>query len=160
MQWDVTMAPSNQWNAVPDKHRNHADDELVDRLLVEEGPDELTAAHQPDILAGLFAKAAHEWADGAVHKFHSWWGVGRWRLMREHDGAASRVELCSQFQAHLIRLSANNRRVNRLRELVHTVEAGGSGSGCQPPEIPVRSCDITVGAGRDVDDDVAALRHE
>ena len=64
----VTAAPRYQWNPIPDKHWGHTDDELVDRLLVKKGGDELATAHQPDILAWLFSKTAHEWSDCTVHE--------------------------------------------------------------------------------------------
>src|SRR6267143_2102756 len=54
----VAVTPRDEWNAVPNEHRDDTDDELVDRPLVEKGRDELTAAHQPDVLAGLLSKAA------------------------------------------------------------------------------------------------------
>lgn len=60
-----------QWNAIPNKHWGHGDDELVDRLLVEKRSNELAAAHQPDILARLLSKTAYEWTDCSVHELHS-----------------------------------------------------------------------------------------
>jgi len=80
IQGHVTMTPSYQWNAIPDKYWGNADDELVDRLRVKKRGDELAAAHQPDILARLLSKTAHEWANCIVHEFHAWRGV-RWRRM-------------------------------------------------------------------------------
>src|SRR5215212_8955503 len=63
VQRRVTVTPRDQWNAISDEHWNHTDDELVDRLLVEKGGDELPAAHQPDILARMLSKAADEGPD-------------------------------------------------------------------------------------------------
>lgn len=40
------------------------------------------------------------------------------------------------------------------------IETFGLGAGRQPFEVTVRTRDVAVRAGRDVDDDVAALRHE
>jgi len=71
IQGYVTVTPRYQWNAIPNKHRGHTDYELVDRLLVEKGGDELAAAHQPDILAWLLSKTAHECADRTVHELHA-----------------------------------------------------------------------------------------
>src|SRR5205809_4566960 len=56
LQGHVAVTPRDQWNAIPDEHRDHTDDELVDRALVEEGGDEPASAHQPDVLAGLFRR--------------------------------------------------------------------------------------------------------
>jgi len=67
----VAVTPRYEWNAIPNEHRDHTDDELVNRVFVKKGGDELTAAHQPDVLAGLLPKTAHEWADGTVHELHT-----------------------------------------------------------------------------------------
>src|SRR5260370_36789242 len=71
IQGHVAVTSRYQWNAIPNEHWGHTDDELVDRLLVKKGGDELAAAHQPDILAGLLSKTAHEWADCTVHELHA-----------------------------------------------------------------------------------------
>jgi hypothetical protein len=71
IQRDVAVTSRYQWNAIPNKHWDHTDDELVDRVLVEKGGDELAAAHQPDILARVLSKTAHEWADCAAHELHA-----------------------------------------------------------------------------------------
>src|SRR2546430_6289101 len=83
IQGHVTVTPRYQWNAIPNKHWGHTDDELIDRLLVKKGGDDLAAAHQPDVLARLLSKTAHEWTDGTVHELHAWRGVGWWRMTRE-----------------------------------------------------------------------------
>src|SRR5881628_725933 len=62
LQRDVAVAPGYQWDALSNKHWCHTDDELVDRFFVKKGSDDVPTAHQPDILAGLRAKAAYEWA--------------------------------------------------------------------------------------------------
>src|SRR5689334_4717326 len=51
------MSRCNKWNALPDERRHDADNELVNRALVKEGPDDLTSAHHPDVLASLLAEA-------------------------------------------------------------------------------------------------------
>src|SRR5206468_6835760 len=67
-QGHVAVTPRDEWNAIANEHRDHPDDELVDRVLVEKRGDELTAAHQPDVLARLLSKTAHERADRTVHE--------------------------------------------------------------------------------------------
>src|SRR5256885_8014632 len=67
----VTVASRDERNAVPDEDRHDADDELVDRLGVEKGGNDLAAAHQPDVLTGPFAKSPNECGDVAVHEFHA-----------------------------------------------------------------------------------------
>jgi len=71
IQGHVPVTSRYQWSAIPNKHRDHTDDELVDRVLVKKGGDELAAAHQPDILSRLLSQAAHEWADCAAHELHA-----------------------------------------------------------------------------------------
>ena len=51
------MPRCNEGNAFPDERRHDGDDELVNRVLVKEGPDDLTSAHHPDVLANLLAEA-------------------------------------------------------------------------------------------------------
>jgi hypothetical protein len=71
LQGYVTVTPRDQWNAIPNKHGGHTDDERVDRVRVKKGGDELVAAHQPDILARLLSKTAYERADCTVHELHA-----------------------------------------------------------------------------------------
>ena len=68
LQGYVAVATCDQGDAVSDEYRDDADDEFVDCALVEKGGDEVAAAHQPDVLAGLLSKAAHERADGLAHE--------------------------------------------------------------------------------------------
>src|SRR5512140_3503330 len=78
----------------------------------------------------------------------------------EDDGSMLRVELRPHAQAHLVGLPAQQLRVDRPHEGVHAIEAFGRWARHQPFEITVRTRDVTIRAGRDVDDDVSALRHE
>src|SRR5262249_26558648 len=71
LQGYVTVTPGYQWNPVSNKHWGYTDDELVDRVLVKKGGDELAAAHQPDILAGMLSKTAYEWAYCTLHELHA-----------------------------------------------------------------------------------------
>src|ERR1700737_3049528 len=78
----------------------------------------------------------------------------------EDDGRTPRVELRPHAKAHLVGLPAKQLRVDRPHEGVHAVETFWRGAGRKPLEITVRTRDVTVGAGCDVDDDISALRHE
>jgi len=71
LQGHMTVTPCYQWDAIPDKHGGHTDDELVDRVLVKKGGDELAAAHQPDILTRMLSKTAYEWAYCTLHELHA-----------------------------------------------------------------------------------------
>src|SRR5512143_3832585 len=93
LQGYVTVTSRDQWDAVADEQRYDTDDELVDRLLVEKGRDEVAAAHQPDVLAGLLSKSAYVGPDRIVHELHARRDIG-WRPMtREDDARTLRVEL-------------------------------------------------------------------
>src|ERR1700693_1584315 len=78
----------------------------------------------------------------------------------EDDGPTLRVELRSHVQAYVVGLPAQQHRVDRLHEGVHSVETFGSRAGRQPFEVTIWTRDVAVGAGCDVDDDVSALPHE
>ena len=70
-QRDVKVTSRYERNAISDKYRNDADDELVDGLRVKKRSDDLAGAHQPDILTRLLSKTAHEWADCIIHELHA-----------------------------------------------------------------------------------------
>src|SRR5438034_1867812 len=106
IQGHVTMTPRYQWDAVPKENGGHTDDELVDRLRVKKRGNDLATAHQPDILARLLSKTAHEWANCTVHELHAWRGVGWSRMTGEDDVPILRVELRPHVQAHLVGLPA------------------------------------------------------
>src|SRR5436190_103761 len=78
----------------------------------------------------------------------------------ENDAPTLCIELRPHPQAHLVGLPAKQLRVNRLHEGVHAIETLWCRAGRQPFEIAVGTRDITVRAGRDVDDDSARLGHE
>src|SRR6267142_5581341 len=78
----------------------------------------------------------------------------------EDDGPTLRIELRPQAQAHLVGLPAKQLRVDRPHEGAHAIETFGLGAGRQPFEVTVRTRDVAVRAGADVDEDVSALRHE
>jgi len=71
-----------------------------------------------------------------------------------------RVERRPHAQAHLVGLPAKQLGVDRPHEGAHAIRTSGRGAGRQPFEVPVRTRDVAVRAGCDVDNDVSALRHE
>jgi len=160
LQGDVTVATTYEWNAVSDKDRNYTDDELVDRILVKKGGDELAASHQPDVLSGLLAKPAYERADWTIHEFHAWRHIDWRSLAGKDDVTIIRAELCSHAQARFISFPAQQLRIDRLHEGLHAIEAFGSRARRQPFNITVRTRDVTIRAGCDVDDDFSAFCHE
>src|SRR5258706_14693291 len=102
--------PGYERNAIPDEHRDHADDELVDRVFVKKRGDELAASHQPDVLAGELSKTAHERADWTLHELHAGRGVGWRRVAGEHDVPALPGGRPPQAQARPARLPAKYMR--------------------------------------------------
>src|SRR5436190_18609906 len=61
LQWHVTVTSCYQRNPISNEHGDYTHDEFVDRSIVEKGGDEITAPHQPDVLARLLSKTPHEW---------------------------------------------------------------------------------------------------
>src|SRR5260370_41166587 len=53
----LTMPRGKKGNTLPDEGWHDGDDELVNRGLVQEGPDDLASAHHPDVLASWRAEA-------------------------------------------------------------------------------------------------------
>src|SRR6476660_3826328 len=78
----------------------------------------------------------------------------------EDDIPSRRVELRPHAQGPLVGLPAKQLRVDRPHEGAHAIETFGLGAGRQPFEVTVRTRDVAVGAGSDVDDDVSVLSHE
>src|SRR5215469_11797942 len=53
----LTMPRCKKGNTFPNEGWHDGDDELVNRGLVQEGPDDLASAHHPDVLPSLLAEA-------------------------------------------------------------------------------------------------------
>src|SRR5437588_13071039 len=78
----------------------------------------------------------------------------------ENDVPTLWFKLRPHLQAHVVGLPAKHLRINRPHEGVHAIETFWCRAGREPLEVAVGTRDIAVGAGRDVDDDSATLRHE
>jgi len=91
------MTGCNEGNAFPDQCRHDGDDELVDRVLVKEGPDDLTSAHHPDVLASLLAQAFGKAPDRLLDELDTSRHGCRGRLAREHIVQV----ICTEARAHL-----------------------------------------------------------
>src|SRR5215472_9495912 len=90
------MPRCNEGNAFPDECRHDRDDELVNRALVKEGPDDLTSAHHPDLLASLLVKAFNKGPDRLCDKLHAERHGYRGWLAREHIVHV----ICGEARAH------------------------------------------------------------
>src|SRR5215510_10328501 len=102
----MAVTSGDQRNTVSDEDRSHTDGEFIDRLRVQKRGDEVTASHQPDILARFLAQTAHERADRLAYELHPRRGVGRRRMAREDDGPAFTSAPRSDTQARLVGLPA------------------------------------------------------
>jgi hypothetical protein len=160
LQGRMAVTALDQWDALSNEDWDHTDNKLVDRLLVKKGGDDLPAAHQPDILAGLLSETVHEWTYGFVHEVYSRWGF-RWRWVTRKDNVRILcVELRPHPETHVVGLSAEHLRIDGLHECVHAIETLRCRAGRQPFKIAVGTRDITVRAGPDVDNNFSSLRHD
>src|SRR5262249_9615233 len=91
------MPRCNEGNAIPNEGRHDADDELVNRALVKEGPDDLTSAHDPDVLASSLAEALGKGPDRLRNKLHADGHGYRGWVAREHIMHV----ICGEARAHL-----------------------------------------------------------
>src|SRR5712691_4148575 len=111
-QRDVKVTSRYERNAISDKYRNDANDELVDRLRIKKRGDDFTAAHQPDIFALAFSKSIHVHTDCLVCEFDGWRSIF-WTLMtREDDRSILGIELCSHAQTRFVGLPAKQFRID------------------------------------------------
>jgi len=94
------MPGCNEGNAFPDERRHDADDELVDRVLVQEGPDDLTSAHHPDVLARLLVEAFGKGPDRLGDELDAGRHGCGGRSAREHIMHV----ICAERRAHLYTL--------------------------------------------------------
>ena len=96
------MPRRNEGNTFPDERRYDGDDELVNRVLVKEGPDDLTSTHHPDILASLLADALGKDPDRLRHELDPGRHQCRGRTAREHImqviGAEAGAHLYTQVE--------------------------------------------------------------
>jgi hypothetical protein len=56
----VSMPGRDQRDALADEYGHDADDELIDRVFVQERRDEIASAHHPDVLALLVPQTFRE----------------------------------------------------------------------------------------------------
>src|SRR5260370_8223804 len=63
LEADGGMARLDQGDALGDEDGDDVDAELVDFALVQKGGDDFSAAHHPDLFAGLGAQALGEFFD-------------------------------------------------------------------------------------------------
>ncbi len=106
------MTSRYERDAVSDKYRNDANDELVDRLRIKKRGDDFTAAHQPDIFAVAFSKSINEHIYCLVSEFDGRWSIFWTRMTREDDGSTIGIELCSHAHTRVVGLPAEHFRID------------------------------------------------
>ncbi len=155
----LTMPRRKEGNAFADENGHDGDDELVDRLLVQERRDDLASAHHPNVLARLRAEAFGKGSDGLGNEADTSGHGSRRRLPREHIVHGIRAEMRAQLQTPVEGLAAEDLRVGGALEFGETVKTLGSRTFGQLIEIAIRPSDVAIGAGRDIHDD-SSLRHD
>src|SRR5687767_6562275 len=150
---DLAMPRRDEGNAIPDEGRHDCDDELVNRVLIEERTDDVPSAHHPDVLAGLRAEAFSERGDRLGDEVDADGHGSRRRLPGEHIVHAARTERCAQLQAAVEGPAAEDLGVGGALEVRETVEPLWSWPFRQPIEIAIWSSDVAVRACGNVDDD-------
>jgi hypothetical protein len=93
----LTMPRCKEGNAFPDEGWHDGDDELVNRVLVQERPDDRASAHHPHILAGLRAEAFGKGTDRLGDEADAGGHGSRRRPPREHIVHG----ICTEARAHL-----------------------------------------------------------
>ena len=146
------MPRRNEGNTFPDERRHDGDDELVNRVLVKEGPDDLTSTHHPDVLARLLADSLDKGPDRPGDELNPGRHGSRDRPARENIVHVIYAETRAQLQAQIEGLATENFAIGCARKLRQAVETLGSGAR-QPIEIAIGTSDVAVRAGRNIDDD-------
>src|SRR5437868_5835469 len=147
------MPRCEEGNAFPDEGWHERDDELVNRVLVQEGRDDLASAHHPDVLASLRAETFGEGADRLGDEVDAGGHGSRRRLAREYIMHGT----CTEERAHLHTavegLAAEDLGISGALEFRETVEALWNRPFGQPIEIAIHSSHVAVRAGRNIHDD-------
>jgi len=96
-------------------------DELVDLVLVDECPDQCSAAHHPDVLAPLSPEMFRERRWLFTDEFHSRCPDQASRISGKDVVFGLRLESGSVLKAELICLSPKHDRIDRSAECSHAV---------------------------------------
>ena len=147
----MAMARRYQRYALSNEYRDNANDEFIDRALIQERSDEAPTAHHPNVLALIVFQALHEGTDAAVDEFNTCRHGCRRRLSRKYVVA---IKLRAHTQAQIVCLPTQQLRVDGLHEPSHPVEPFGSGTAREPLDVTVWPSDVAVSAGRNVNDDL------
>src|SRR5215472_6876171 len=154
-----TMPRCKKGNTLPDKGWHDSDDELVDRGLVQEGPNDLASAHHPNVLASLRAQPFGKGTDRLGDEGDACWNGSRRRPPREHIVHGIRTEARAHLQTPVEGLAAEDLGIGGALEFRETVEALWSRPFRQPVEISIASSHVAVRARRNIHDEFS-LGHD
>src|SRR5215470_10071372 len=118
----VTMPRGNQGNTFPDEDRHDGDDELVNRVLVQEGANDVASAHHPDVLAGLSADVFGKGSDRFGDERYARGQGSRRPSPREYIVRRACTEARAQLETSLEGLAAENFGIDGALEFRETVE--------------------------------------
>src|SRR5215471_6277909 len=153
------MPRCHEGNAFPDKRRHDGDNELVNRVLVKEGPDDLTSAHHPNVLASLLAEALGKGPDRLPDELDAGRHGCRRLPAREYIMHVICAEAGAHLHAQVEGLATENLGIDGARKFRQTVEPLWSRPSGQPIEIAIGSSDVAVRARRNIDDDFSLWHH-
>jgi hypothetical protein len=120
------MPRCNQGNAFTNERWQDGDDELVDRLFVQERPDYVASAHQPDVLARLPSDAFGKGTNRLVDEVNAGGHGARCGPPREYVMRGAYTEARAELQTSIEGLATENFGVGGALEFRETVEALGS----------------------------------
>src|SRR5215510_4942766 len=134
----LTMPRCKKGNAFPDEGWHDGDDELVNRVLVQEGPDDLASAHHPDVLASSRAEAFGKGTDRLGDEVDAGGHGRRRRPPREYIVHGTSTEARAHLQTPVEGLAAEDLGIGGALECRETVETPWSRPFRQPIEIAIR----------------------
>src|SRR5258705_1126139 len=153
------MPRCKKGNAFPDEGWHDGDDELVNRGLVQEGPDDFAPAHHPNVLASLRAEAFGKGTDRLGDEVDARGQGSRRRLPREHVVHSICTEARTHPQTMVEGLAAEDLGIGGALEFRETVEALRGWPFRQPIEIAIGSSHVAICARRNVDNDSSQWHH-
>src|SRR5260370_5703520 len=119
----LTMPRCKKRNTFTDEGWHDGDDELVDRGLVQEGPNDLASAHHPNVLASLRAQAFGKGTDRLGDEVDACGNGSRRRLPREHIVHGIRAEARAHLQTPGEGLASEALGIGGALEFPETVQA-------------------------------------
>lgn len=145
----MPRARREKGDALPQHGGENRQDDIVDEAVVEHDRVYLSAAYQPNVLAGLFLQGAHEGGDVARDEPHVV-GFGRRRAPGENVVGLVRVGELVDGERELVGGPVHQGRVDRRVELRVAVVITAAG-GLQPIDLAVGLGDVPVQAHGNVE---------